>query len=191
MLSVRGEPRKYSIDFAGQPNSKSQSHLQWGYFFDLENASGKIVTSCLQPWPDLGDPSLEQCYADIISLNRQNPLVNKSLYWAELLFDLDLIGDFLPTDALCLNSHRLAFSWEDPMQFASEKLLKVKMGHDLQSETQFLDRLVENNSKIKLRLDFNNSLEEVSFRRWVDKENHLLPNIDFSKIHLNTMPRFT
>ncbi len=115
---------------------------------------------CIQPWPELGDPPLEKCLADLAGPRRW-PIVRRALRCAEFdrasrVFDNSLFEEMeVPASHATLakaDAAEIALAVE-----AGFTVVKLKAGRDLPAEGKFLDAMVEEHPQLRWRLDFNES----------------------------------
>ena len=114
--------------------------------------------ACLQPWPELGDPSLKECLADLAGPRRW-PLVKRAVRCAVEDADARFIGDPLLEEIDLLESHA-TLPWPDDRMVASavEKgfgVIKMKAGKNLVAEREFLVAQAGAYPALRWRVDFN------------------------------------
>lgn len=114
--------------------------------------------ACLQPWPELGDPTLKKCLADLAGPRRW-PLVRRVLRCAGEDADARFIGDPLLEEIDLLESHA-TLPWQDERMIASAvekgfQVVKMKAGKNLAAERAFLMTQAEAHPQLRWRLDFN------------------------------------
>jgi O-succinylbenzoate synthase len=116
---------------------------------------------CIHPWPELGDPPLEKCLADLSGARRW-PIVRRALRCAEYdrasrSFDNSLFEEMeVPESHATLakaDVAEIALAVE-----AGFTTVKIKAGRDLTIEAKFLDEMTAEYPQLKWRLDFNESL---------------------------------
>jgi O-succinylbenzoate synthase len=155
-------------------NAKTNERLRSGTLLKIDFGGGKIGFADLHPWPELGDPSLEQC------LQERGTLFQRALEIAEMDGEARARGILLQTQVPA--SHRLIRDARNLRpQDSPQAIYKVKCGGDLSVETPKLQEIVKNLREIqKLRLDFNMTLAPEDFQRWMDASSWwLLPRLDF------------
>lgn len=118
--------------------------------------------ACLQPWTELGDPTLKQCLDDLKGPRRW-PMVRRAIRCAKEDADARFIGDPLLEEIDVPDSHA-TLPWLDEriVESAITKgfhCFKMKAGKDLVAEKAFLLKNAEEHPKVRWRLDFNESLE--------------------------------
>jgi o-succinylbenzoate synthase len=116
---------------------------------------------CVHPWPELGDPPLEKCLADLQGPRRW-PVVRRALRCAE--YDAAARGreESLFEEMEVPRSHAtLAKADHAEITAAVDAgftVIKLKCGRDLSKEAAFLRDMAGEHPKLKWRLDFNESL---------------------------------
>lgn len=118
--------------------------------------------ACLQPWTELGDPTLKQCLDDLKGARRW-PMVRRAVRCAKEDADARFIGDPLLEEIDVPTSHA-TLPWQDEriVESAVTKgfhCLKMKAGRDLPKEREFLMTSAETHPQLRWRLDFNESLD--------------------------------
>ena len=121
--------------------------------------------ACLQPWPELGDPTLERCLADLAGPRRW-PLVRRAVRCAKEDADARFIGDPLLEEIDVPDSHA-TLPWQDRriVESAFDKgfdRVKLKIGRDAESERAFLVEMAEAFPQLRWRLDANESFEPAA-----------------------------
>lgn len=117
---------------------------------------------CIHPWPELGDPPLDRCLADLAGPRRRS-LVRRAIRCAEYDRTAREFGHSLFEDLEVPLSHA-TLTAPDPVAFAEAceagfRVMKLKCGRDLAAEARFLVERVEDQPGIQWRLDFNESLD--------------------------------
>jgi O-succinylbenzoate synthase len=116
---------------------------------------------CIHPWPELGDPPLEKCLADLAGARRW-PIVRRALRCAEFdrvarQFGHSLFEDMeVPASHATLVAHdaaELARAVE-----AGFDLVKLKCGREPAAEARWLNEMTAEFPKLRWRLDFNEAL---------------------------------
>lgn len=117
---------------------------------------------CIHPWPELGDPTLEKCLADLAGARRW-PIVKRALRCAEYDRVAREFGHSLFEDMEVPESHAtLAACDVAEVERAVEagfRLAKLKCGRDPAAEARFLDEMAAEHPVLGWRLDFNESLD--------------------------------
>lgn len=117
---------------------------------------------CIHPWPELGDPPLEKCLADLAGPRRW-PIVRRAVRCTDYdraarqfehsLFEEMEVPQSHATLAM-MNAAEIGRAVE-----AGFSTVKLKCGRDLSAETKFLDDMSTEFPSLRWRLDFNESLE--------------------------------
>lgn len=117
---------------------------------------------CIHPWPELGDPPLDKCLADLAGPRRW-PIVRRALRCAEYdrvarRFEHSLFEEMeVPASHATLT--RLSPAELARAVDAGFTTVKVKAGRDLPGEAAFLNAMGAEYPALRWRLDFNESLE--------------------------------
>ncbi|MGE0529137.1 MAG: hypothetical protein AB7G93_11095 [Bdellovibrionales bacterium] len=142
-----------------------------GALLKVEWAVGQVGYSDLHPWPEFGEPSLEEQLQSLAYL-KLTPLAEKSLEFNyqdreyRLLKRSAFLGLILPrSHRLILNLTSLDTLQLNEWQSAGYTHLKVKMGKDLKRETETLTQLALA-SPLQWRIDLNGRLETGRFLEW-------------------------
>lgn len=146
---------RYRLKARGFLNSISNRRVFEGALIQVDGGFG-----CIHPWPELGDPPLEKCLADLAGPRRW-PIVRRALRCAEFdraarVFDNSLFEEMeVPTSHATLTNSSLAeISLAVEAGFTT---VKLKCGRDLASDAKFLIDVVHEYPAVKFRLDFNES----------------------------------
>jgi o-succinylbenzoate synthase len=146
----------YRLKARGFLNSVSKRSVFEGVLIQIDGGFG-----CIHPWPELGDPPLEKCLADLAGPRRW-PIVRRAIRCAEYdraarVFDESLFEEMeVPLSHATLpkaDPSDLALAVE-----AGFTMIKLKAGRDLVSEAKFLETMAVEFPALKWRLDFNESL---------------------------------
>jgi len=117
---------------------------------------------CIHPWPELGDPPLEKCLADLAG-ERRWPIVRRAVRCAEYdraarQFEHSLFEEMEVPQShatlVCMNAAEIGRAIE-----AGFTTVKFKAGRDAQAEMKFLDEMSAEFPSLRWRLDFNESLD--------------------------------
>lgn len=147
---------RYRLKARGFLNSISKRREFEGALIQIDGGFG-----CIHPWPELGDPTLEKCLADLAG-DRRWPIVRRAIRCAEFdrasrVFDNSLFEEMeVPASHATLaktDAGETALAVE-----AGFTTVKLKAGHDLTKEAGFLDAMTAEHPQLKWRLDFNESL---------------------------------
>jgi o-succinylbenzoate synthase len=162
--SIQPKPMiaRYRLKSRGFLNAISNRRVFEGALIEVDGGFG-----CIHPWPELGDPSLEKCLADLAGARRW-PIVRRALRCAEFdraarAFDNSLFEEMeVPASHATLSKGdegEVALAVE-----AGFTTVKLKGGRDLAAEASFFETMVREYPMLKWRLDFNESLslEEAS-----------------------------
>lgn len=148
---------RYRLKARGLMNSISRRREFEGVLIQIDGGFG-----CIHPWPELGDPSLEKCLADLAG-DRRWPIVRRAIRCAEYdrvarHFDHSLFEEMeVPASHATLvkgNVAEVARAVE-----AGFTTIKLKTGRNPAAETAFLDEMTAAYPAVKWRLDFNEALE--------------------------------
>ena len=147
---------RYRLKSRGFLNAISNRREFEGALIQVDGGFG-----CIHPWPELGDPTLEKCLADLAGARRW-PIVKRALRCAEYdraarNYDESLFEEMeVPESHATLaqgDAAEIALAVE-----AGFTTIKLKTGRDLLVEARFLDQVVIEHPAVKWRLDFNESL---------------------------------
>lgn len=121
----------------------------------------------LHPWPELGDPPLQKCLADL-SGKRRWPIVRRAVRCAEMDAAARLNEDWLFEEMEIPRSH---FTLPKPERVAVEEALaagfatiKLKIGSDLIGEGLFLREASAAHPALRWRLDANEKPDRETIR---------------------------
>ena len=155
------EPRplisRYRLRARGFLNALSKRREFEGVLIQANGGYG-----CIHPWPELGDPPLEKCLADLAGARRW-PIVRRALRCAAYdavarRFDHSLFEDMeVPESHATLTLARaegVARAVE-----AGFSIIKLKTGSNPEAEARFLEEMCAGFPHVKWRLDFNESIE--------------------------------
>jgi O-succinylbenzoate synthase len=149
-----------------------------GVLLQIEWPDGLIGYSDLHPWPEFGDQSWEDQLADVRK-GQISPMLEQSIWLARrdaqarkqgknLFEGLPLIkNNYLVTD--CRNEK------PDLLDFLKKEgfeTVKIKLGHDLQKEAEFVSYLGKDGA-FKLRLDFNALGTWQTYERFMSSLNKI------------------
>ena len=148
---------RYRLKARGFLNSISNRREFEGALIQIDGGFG-----CIHPWPELGDPPLEKCLADLAGARRW-PIVKRAVRCAEYdrvsrNFENSLFEEMeIPESHATLakgDIAEIALAVE-----AGFTTIKLKTGRDLTAEATFLDDMAAEYPQLKWRLDFNESLD--------------------------------
>ena len=146
---------RYRLKTRGFLNAISNRREFEGALIEVDGGFG-----CIHPWPELGDPTLEKCLADLAGARRW-PIVRRALRCAEYdraarVFDESLFEEMeVPASHATLakgDVAEIALAVE-----AGFTIVKLKCGRDLPAEAKFLEDMAAEYPALKWRLDFNES----------------------------------
>ena len=146
-------------------NSRTQSNARSGVLIKIQFDKNLVGYSSYSPWPELGDETLEE---GLVYFKNGSPtsLMNQAFYWADVDAKARAEKINLRSSIKALKSHCL-MNDIDRAQFDPQfSIFKIKMGRNLERETEFLKaNLLEGR---KFRLDFNGSMSFEDFHGWWD-----------------------
>ena len=138
---------------------------------------------CIHPWPELGDPTLEKCLADLQGARRW-PIVRRALRCAEYDAAARSREESLFEEMEVPPSHA-TLAAADP-ELAEQAIaagfthLKLKCGRDAPLERACIAAISGAHPQVKWRLDFNETLEPSEVREWVwEMDDASRRSIDF------------
>jgi O-succinylbenzoate synthase len=158
MIPIEQKPlvSRYRLKARGFLNSISKRSSFEGALIQIDGGYG-----CIHPWPELGDPTLEKCLADLAGARRW-PIVRRAIRCAEYdraarNYDGSLFEEMeVPASHATLakaDAAEVALAVE-----AGFTTVKLKAGRDLAAEKKFLETMVVEFPELQWRLDFNESL---------------------------------
>ncbi|MEK7951215.1 enolase C-terminal domain-like protein [Luteolibacter soli] len=134
----------------------------------LKDAEGGHA--CLQPWPELGDPSLQKCLSDLAGARRW-PLVRRALRCLEMDGAARSIPDALFEDLEVPLSHATLATRDaamvDQAVMAGFTTIKLKCGRDFPDERKFIAVASSKYPELKWRLDFNETGDDGELAEWL------------------------
>ena len=158
---VTNEPQpmiwRYRLKARGLLNALTRRHEFEGVLIRMDGGYG-----CIHPWPELGDPTLEKCLADLAGARRW-PIVRRAVRCAEYdrvarVFQHSLFEEMeIPgSHATLVKAEAAEVARAVEAGFA---VVKLKAGRDPAAETHFLNAMAAEYPAVKWRLDFNEMLE--------------------------------
>ena len=158
MILIEQKPliSRYRLKARGFLNSISNRSSFEGALIQIDGGYG-----CIHPWPELGDPTLEKCLADLAGARRW-PIVRRAIRCAEYdrtarSFENSLFEEMeVPASHATLakaDAAEVARAVE-----AGFTTVKLKAGRDLSAEMKFLEAMATEFPALSWRLDFNESL---------------------------------
>lgn len=150
------EIARYQLRAKGFLNALSKRRVFEGALIRIDGGF-----ACLHPWPELGDPSLDQCLADLQGARRW-PIVKRAIRCAEFDRAAREHEDSLFEELEIPQSHA-TLATVDMQQVghavaAGFSVIKLKCGRALEAEAEFLDRAAAEHRSLQWRLDFNESV---------------------------------
>jgi o-succinylbenzoate synthase len=158
MILIEQKPliSRYRLKARGFMNSISNRRDFEGALIQIDGGYG-----CIHPWPELGDPTLEKCLADLAGARRW-PIVRRAIRCAEYDKTAREFENSLFEEMEVPKSHAtLAKADVSEVALAVElgfTAIKLKCGRDLTAEMDFLETMASEFPAIKWRLDFNETL---------------------------------
>lgn len=147
---------RYRLKSRGILNSISNRRYFDGALIQIDGGYG-----CIHPWPELGDPTLEKCLADLAGVRRW-PIVRRAIRCAEYDRVSRNFENSLFEEMEIPKSHAtLAIADAAAIALAIEAgftTIKLKAGRDLTAESRLLETSAGEFPALKWRLDFNESL---------------------------------
>ena len=180
MNPVENKPliSRYRLKARGFLNSISKRREFEGALIQLDGGF-----SCLHPWPELGDPPLDKCLADLQGARRW-PVVKRAIRCAHFDKAARENEDSLFEEMEVPESHAtLAAADDDQVEAAQEagfSVIKVKFGHDPVKEAEWLNRAIDQFPTLRWRLDFNENLALDQAKQFLKSlEGQAIRAIDF------------
>lgn len=140
----------------------------------------------LHPWPEFGDLPLRQ-QIELLQRGTLTRLTANSLRFAQIDGCARAQGVSAFENLKIPESHFLVTDLESLDDSSVQTILdsgfrrvKVKVGRDIQKETQRLRELsYQLGQQVKFRLDFNASLDLETLEKWLESAKNFLDQIDF------------
>ena len=178
---------RYALEASGTLNARSSRNRFEGALIRRGAGFG-----CLQTWPELGDPTLEECLVDLAGAC-EFPLVRKTLACIEADGRARGEGRSLFEGLTVPRSHAtLATPNDDGVAEAVSRgftCIKTKAGRNLDAELETIRRLAGEWPDLRWRIDFNETahFEELvgALEKWSAEE---LAVIDFLEDPLTFQP---
>ena len=159
MTTAKPQPliSRYRLKARGLLNSISRRREFEGALIQIDGGFG-----CIHPWPELGDPPLEKCLADLAG-ERRWPIVRRAVCCAEYDRVARIYDHSLFEEMEVPQSHATLIKG-DPAELARAveagfTTIKLKTGRDLAAESRFLNEMTAEFPTARWRLDFNEALE--------------------------------
>jgi O-succinylbenzoate synthase len=159
MLLIDSKPliSRYRLKSRGFMNAISNRREFEGALIQIDGGFG-----CIHPWPELGDPTLEKCLADLAGARRW-PIVRRAIRCAE--YDRaarEYDGSLFEEMEVPLSHATLAKGDAAEIALAVEAgftTVKLKAGRDLAAEKKLLEAMSAEFPTLRWRIDFNESME--------------------------------
>ena len=159
MLLIDSKPliSRYRLKARGFMNAISNRREFEGALIQIDGGFG-----CIHPWPELGDPTLDKCLADLAGARRW-PIVRRAIRCAE--YDRaarEYDGSLFEEMEVPLSHATLAKGDSAEIALAVEAgfaIVKLKAGRDLVAEKKLLESMVAEFPALRWRIDFNESIE--------------------------------
>ncbi|HEX5790288.1 MAG TPA: enolase C-terminal domain-like protein [Luteolibacter sp.] len=155
----------YRLEAQGPLNALSRRRVLEGVLIETGGGYG-----CIQPWPELGDPPLDKCLADLRGARRW-PIVRRALRCAEMDGAARAHEDSLFEELEVPLSHAtlpvMDFEQVVAAQEAGFGVVKLKMGRDVERQATWLNEAVKGFPTLHWRLDFNESLQPDEARAFL------------------------
>lgn len=169
-MEIRFAP--YVLRSRGSLNAKVSGCERAGALLRVETHEG-VGYADLHPWPELGDSPLEK-QLEALASGQLTQLTRRSLYMAELDRHARCLGKSAFSELQVPPSHLLIndLSSVEERTFEEAKssgfhALKIKLGRNLEAETNELERVAEQLSRFRLRFDFNGTLHLKTCLDWL------------------------
>ncbi|MBX7231302.1 MAG: hypothetical protein K1X29_04355 [Bdellovibrionales bacterium] len=159
-----------------------------GALLKVEFMDGKVGHSDLHPWPELGDPTLKECFRKGgVFWNRTLWLAHQDADWRArggtpfCKRQLPLSHFLLPNfDMNSSDSKRNVPRWLAQAVEKGYQKVKMKMGRNLPEETRLLKKSIMDFSSLMWRLDFNGKISLTEFSSWFEiNSSWLASRLDF------------
>lgn len=161
----------YTLKPIGSLNAVSLDTHREGVLFKIEWSDGLTGYADLQPWPELGDPTLEEQLAGLRA-GKISVQMEQTIWLARRdaearskkrnLFDL---GTPLKNNYLLTHAEDIKPGLLDEVRSEGFDTIKVKIGRDLQEEAEALVHIAA--AGFKMRLDFNALANWQIFERFI------------------------
>ena len=161
MTATEAKPliSRYRLKARGLLNALTRRRDFEGALIQIDGGFG-----CIHPWPELGDPSLEKCLADLAGPRRW-AVVRRAVRCAEYDRVARSFEHSLFEEMEVPHSHATLVkmtSAEVAAAVAADfTTIKLKVGRDPSAEARFLDAMAAEYPALKWRLDCNEALESA------------------------------
>ena len=176
----------YSLRSQQGLNARSQRREYSGFLIKLEFEKGVFGYGCVHPWPELGDPSEEECLK-LFAQGGENALLRAARDCAQVDAEARKNGvSAFERLAVPLSHATIVGRGESMMQAVDDAIalgfscIKVKMGNAPDEELKSLENVHKYNPDLMLRLDFNHSLPSGQVLNLLENmSENLRARIDF------------
>jgi len=158
---------RYILRSRAALNAKSKRHAHHGALIRV--GDGDYGYGCIHPWPELGDLDLEQTLSHLAE-ERYTALSRCALQCAHSDAEARSENRSLFEGLTVPQSHATLMMDEADFQTAAEagfKMVKVKVGRDLDSEIEFIRAQSSRFDSLEWRLDFNGSQSLESVKQFL------------------------
>lgn len=169
---------RYRLKTRGFLNAVSNRREFEGALIQIDGGYG-----CIHPWPELGDPPLDKCLADLAGARRW-PIVRRAIRCAEYdrvarEFENSLFEEMeIPLSHATLGKGDAAEV--DAAVAEGFTKVKLKCGRNPEAEARFLEAMAQEHPALGWRLDFNESLsQEQAFEFLLGLSEKTRGSIDF------------
>lgn len=153
---------RYTLKARGFLNSISNRRTFDGALIQVEGGF-----ACIHPWPELGDPPLDKCLADLKGARRW-PVVKRALRCAHFDRAARDNEDSLFEELEVPDSHATLTSLDEEEVTAAQEAgfgtVKLKFGRDPIAEAEWLNEAIDQFPTLRWRLDFNERMESDQAR---------------------------
>ncbi len=172
----------YQLVPKGPINSRAKTKYRKGALLRVRFDDLKVGYSDLCPFAEMGDRPLERELKHLLDM-KPSSLGERSLYFARL--DAEARAEKRSVFAQTTARPKSHFLIHDILRFDLVRVseleavgyteFKVKMGWDIQAETERLDQLCARaNERTRVRLDFNGSFSRERFVQWFERHQSWL-----------------
>jgi O-succinylbenzoate synthase len=157
---------RYELRAAGALNARTGRREFEGALIRLRDGF-----ACLHPWPELGDPPLEELL-QMMKDGRGHRLIHRALACAALDRHARKEGRSLFTGLAVPDSHATIVEWtHESIEVAvvdGFETIKLKGGHDLVEEAKLLSEWARLWPELRWRIDFNGALSYGEVRTFLE-----------------------
>ena len=169
---------RYTLESRRGLNSRSDRTEHQGLLIKINGGVG-----CIHPWPELGDPSLEEVIDDLRHRRLFRPMVRSAVKSAMVDGAARRDGVSLFDGVNVPRSHATIVGGREKIDealAAGFDVLKMKAGRDTEAVLALLNAVHAKHPEIRWRLDFNNSLAGGEVRSFIESmSDSLRAKIDF------------